>query len=1161
MAETSLSGSLIRGYRIHEMIYRGTYATMYRATRQNLETEVSIKAIDIDAVNDPVFIKRFEREARLISRLKHPHITSLYDYWRDDYGAYIVMEFYAGGSLRTQLHKAPFSLEDTLRTLESCADALDYMHRNDVLHRDIKPDNILFDKQGNAYLGEFGIAKDLDDIESTLTAVGDVVGTAQYSSPEQLRAEKLSLQSDIFSLGVTLYEMLSGQHPFPNLSTAISALRILSDPLPKIASINDAMNDVIQKATAKNPSDRYASALEMAVAFREAVEGKASEPQIESLTPRELEVLQHLADGLNNAEIAEAMFIERPTVKWYLRQIYPKLGAENRAQAIVIAHQHDLIFRDIEPENDSKTTTAELLKTNLGRHNLPAETGEFVGRKDELLEIAEILDEPKNRLLTILAPGGMGKTSLAIEAARQQFDNFRDGVYFVELSALENPQQLSSAIADVLQFQFQKGTELLEQLLSYLQYKNLLLVLDSFEHLLAGSPIVSQILAKSPEIKIIVTSRERLNLRSEMVFSIFGLGSPKTQEKLEEQEAPNLLIQELRRSQPDFELNEETAPYIWRICKLVEGMPLALILASAWGDMLTVGEIANEIEKSLDFLSVEMPDIPQRHWDMRVVLKSTWERLSETERDAFMKMSIFYRGCSREAAEKVTGANLRTLMSLVNKSLLRRDKDTGRFSIHELLRQYAEEQLKESGQLSTVRDAHVDYYAEEMHKKENSLKGQEQIEALDDIEGDFENVRAAWLWAIDAVNEVALDAMCESLYLFSTVRNRLEEAQDLFEATEKIASQISQRIRGRLLTRSISHAELETSKEKLETALEIARQNDDKHELAIVLRFLADILPSMGEADNALKLAEESLQLSEAIGGIWEQASSKLQISFIYQTWLDLPEQAYRFKRESYELFKQIAYPSGIAITLNSMAISELYYGDVALAQSYLQDSLSWWRKIGQAHEWANTLSNLSRIAIYHGHFDKAEDYVREAYQIAIESGYRAAIILALASRSILLVMQEKFQDALEISNEMDALRQDSDNPHQFWYVDTNQGIALCGLERYKEAAFYIDRALAHGFELAQPQWIAWMLLGKSIIFAFQGQRERALEIYALNLTLPEVRFWHNKHPLALRLQAQLQAHFNEADYQTIWERGQAEADNWREMVQTIIDEIKIEQK
>lgn len=1157
MAELTLSGSLIRGYRLHEMIGQGIYASIYRATRENLETDVAIKAIHMDTALEPIFIKRFEREARLISRLKHPHITPLHDYWRDEYGAYIVMEFYAGGNLRKQLKHAPFTIEETLRAIEACADALDYMHRNDVIHRDIKPDNIFFDKQGNAYLGDLGIAKPLDDVEGALTGAGDVLGTPNYSSPEQMKGDTISPQSDVFSLGVTLYEMLARAHPFPNISPAIAALRMLSEPIPHIDSVNDEINAVIQKATAKQASDRYASALEMALALREAVKGKtATAPTIEDLTPRELEVLQHLADGLNNNEIAEAMFIERPTVRWYLRQIYPKLGAESRGQAIVIAHQHGLIFRELEyEEKEEKLGTSELLKTHLKRHNLPAETGEFVGRNEDFIQIAEVLEDPKTRLLTILAPGGMGKTSFAIEVARRQFDNYRDGVYLIELARIDDAQQIPSAIAEALDFQFQRGDSL-DQLLSYLQHKNLLLLMDNFEHLLDGGALISHILTKAPEVNVMVTSRERLNLRSEMIFSLLGLEYPATIEEIEEYESSALFIQEMRRTQPDFELNEESSPYILRICKLVEGMPLALILASAWGEMLSVEEIAREIQKSLDFLAVDMPDMPQRHWDMRVVLHSTWERLSQAEQDAFMKMCVFYGGCSREAAEKITDAKLRTLMSLVNKSLIRRNTDNGRFTIHQLLRQYAEEQLETSGEFVTIRTAHMNYFAQTMQECEAHLKDHRQIEALDDIERDYENVRAAWLWAIENEDEQALNAMCGSLDIFSEARNRVEEAHVLFEVSHKLQGRISERVWGRLLTHHRDTLDMEKRQAWLETALGIARQHDDQIELATTLRYLARALSSMGEVDKALHLAQESLELSEATGDIWGQASTKHLIAFIYQAHLDLPEQGYQFEKEAYGLFDQLGHPAGLAITLNNMGVFELYYRDVTLAQTYLQAALDWWRKIGQAHTWADTLSNLSRIETYQGRFEQAEAYVGEAYRIAVESGSRAAILMGLASRCNLLVMKEDFQQALEITREMVALRQEDDNPNPFWYVDTNQGIALCGLERYTEASSRIDRALLNGFGLGQAQWIARILLGKSLILASQGQHQRALELFALNITLPEVKFWYDKHPLAIRLQNQLQSHFDEADYQAIWEQGQAQADNWRDIVQALVDEI-----
>lgn len=269
----NLVGQRIKSYELREMIGAGGFGAVYRAFQPLVGREVAIKIILPIYANQPDFIRRFEVEAQVIARLEHPYIIPLYDYWRDADGAFLVMRFLKGGSMRAALKNGPFTLEQTSKILDQIAGALAVAHRQGVIHRDIKPDNILLDTDGNAYLTDFGIAKDLGStsVENTMEA-DMVVGSPAYLSPEQVKSEPVIPQSDLYSLGVVLYEMLTGEHPFAGLPITQLFIKHLQEPLPHLpSSFPEGLDDVIQRATAKDPEERYSDAPTLAAAFRQVV--------------------------------------------------------------------------------------------------------------------------------------------------------------------------------------------------------------------------------------------------------------------------------------------------------------------------------------------------------------------------------------------------------------------------------------------------------------------------------------------------------------------------------------------------------------------------------------------------------------------------------------------------------------------------------------------------------------------------------------------------------------------------------------------------------------------------------------------------------------------------------------------------------------------------
>ena len=347
--------------------------------------------------------------------------------------------------------------------------------------------------------------------------------------------------------------------------------------------------------------------------------------------------------------------------------------------------------------------------------NFPASLSPMIGRDEELAEIVNLLSTPACRLLTLLGPGGIGKTRLALETAQRMAENptFPNGVYYVALQPLSAPDFMLSTIADSLDFQFYSGVEPQQQVLDYLREKALLLVLDNVEHLLQSVGLLVEILRTAPGVRILATSRERLNLREEWVLELDGLAVPAEAkvEDLEAYSAVRLFLEQAQRVSVGFTTTDEQLSAIARICRLVEGMPLALELAASWVRAMSCKQIATEIEHSLDILETTARNVEPRHRTMRAALDQSWHLLNDAEREVFGKLAVFQGSFSREAAEQIAGATLRILSALVDKSMLRLDSQ-GRYDLHELLHQYAGEKLAETPEeYDAAQERHCTYYA------------------------------------------------------------------------------------------------------------------------------------------------------------------------------------------------------------------------------------------------------------------------------------------------------------------------------------------------------------------------------------------------------------------------------------------------------------------
>src|SRR5213080_206513 len=420
-----------------------------------------------------------------------------------------------------------------------------------------------------------------------------------------------------------------------------------------------------------------------------------------------------------------------------------------------------------------------LLKTvEAGMKNLPLPRTSFVGRASELEAVDRLLEDPGCRLLTLVGPGGAGKTRLALEAAARRVDRYPHGVHFVPLVSVSSPDFLAPALAESIQFAVDgahSGFSAQEQLLDYLSERSTLLVLDNFEHLVGGSGFLGEVIERAPQVELLTTSRERLNVQSEWVFDVDGLGLAENGNG--SASAVRLFVERAKQVAPGFAFDDTTE--VLRICRLVDGMPLGIELAASWVSVLSCTEIADEIEGNIDFLTTSMRDVPERHRSLRAVIDQSWRLLTEEQRSAFSRLSVFHGSFDRSAAAAVTGADVRLLSELVAKSLLRRP-DFGRFELHELLRQYAAEQLRSSpADEADAREGHARHYAAMLLERQAALMGPELVVARDELRGELDNLRAAVEWTVDEDTERSALPVLDAFYTFLFMHSWFDSAETL----------------------------------------------------------------------------------------------------------------------------------------------------------------------------------------------------------------------------------------------------------------------------------------------------------------------------------------------------------------------------------------------
>ena len=703
-------------------------------------------------------------------------------------------------------------------------------------------------------------------------------------------------------------------------------------------------------------------------------------------------------------------------------------------------------------KNDKVTAPAHVTLSQ--KHNLPAATTAFIGRGDELAQIERWLMQANGRLLTIIGPGGMGKTRLAQEAARQQIGEFADGVWYVSLVAFGDLNGLATAVAESIGLELSGKEALPDQLLNQLQPLEALLVLDNLEHLL-NDPLrnfLSQLCQTAPELRLITTSRERLRLQAEYLLELEGLpfpvvgdplsvsGAPSTDHRLPLTDnrslftdfpAVQLFANRVQQVRPEFNVGRwETA--VIELCQLAGGLPLALELAATWTRVLTVAEIVAEIERGLDALSTTLHDVPERHRSLRAVIETSWQMLAAEDQVLFRQLAVFRSGFTRSAAQQVANAHLPQLMSLVDRSFLRLDGDQ-RFRRHPLLLQFAQEQLAAHPDERAQTEAkHGRFFADFVQVQEALLKGEAAPQSLAEMSADLENIRAAWRWALQQDDAEWLSQMIGGVGRFFGDRSRFLEGMALFhDSLSQVAAWSETAVREQITARlqvELGYFLYQNGQyDEAEAILKEADSITQKHNMArvrlICLKSLGDVIHDRGNWAEARPYLQEALRLcDEAEGG-----DADLKI-----------------------------------VLLNTLGNVEVGVGNYDAARIYFEEGLV------LAHQLKNSL----RLAILHNN------------------------IAIIANR------EEKYKEAIE----QYQLAHDGfqANDHQWGIAATshNIGMVYASMEQYDEALAYIQDGYAVHEKIGHRRGMVGGLSVLGTIYRKQGQRKKARRYYNDSLQL-----------------------------------------------------------
>ncbi len=1027
MAGADRVGQQLGNYRLLRLLGRGGFAEVYLGEHVYLKSYAALKVLHTVLRDEEQ--AGFLKEAQTLVRLTHPHIVRLFDFAIQDGTPFLVMEYAPNETLR-QRHPAGsrLPLDAIIPYVQQVASALHYAHDQHLIHRDLKPENMLLNTRDEVLLSDFGLALLVPPSHpySTHEVARQVAGTSAYLAPEQLQGQPRPA-SDQYALGIVVYEWLCGTLPFFGTPIEIAAQHLSMPPRPLREFVPDlapAIEAVVLQALEKEPQKRFNDVQDFAAALKQVYQDNVMHPGIPDFSSQhESTPAQQPEDMLES--------IQQPQPLW----------------------------------------------------KMPAFFTSFIGREHEVAAIRGLLQSSEVRLLTLLGPGGIGKTRLSLQVATEMRNFFPDGVCFIPLAAISDPELVIPTIAKELDVREVGEQTTSERLKLALRDKNLLLVLDNFEQIAAAAPQIEELLVACLTLKLLVTSRGVLHVQGEQEFPVSSLALPNLAQLPEDESlvqfaAVALFVQRARAVLPSFRIDSTNARTIAEICVSLDGLPLAIELAAARTKLLPPRALLARLSQRLQVLTGGSRTLPERQQTLRSTCKWSYDLLDAREQRLFRRLAVFVRGWTLEAVEAVCYYDsdneqkfaLEEVASLLDKSLLHRvekDGEEARLLMLLTIREYGLECLAASGELEAARRAHGLYYLALAEEADKEREGSPQAVWLARLESGHENLRAALNWFLEGRDAESALRLSGALWWFWSLRGYSIEGLSWLNRALASSEGVPTWVRAKALRGAgmlaLNLDNYVSSEAMLKESLELHREIGDKHGMAAAIHslgliawwreeyadacalgeemlalsreitdkggmadallILSHIAFAQGEYARACAQAEESLTLFRNLDDTWGRAYASIQLARVVFAQGDMAR-ARLLVEECLAISRALGYKRGLAEAHSQSGLYALHLGDAVLARSLLEESLATFREVGDRRNEAKSLFHLAKVMAFQGDGMAAHAFYKESLTIARELNYKDLVASCLEGVAEVVLAQGQPARATSILGAAEGLRE-----------------------------------------------------------------------------------------------------------------------------------------
>ncbi len=771
---------------------------------------------------------------------------------------------------------------------------------------------------------------------------------------------------------------------------------------------------------------------------------------------------------------------------------------------------------------ESGEPKAHLISGIEGGHSpLPVTPTTFVGREREQSLLETWLAHRDRRLITVYGPGGVGKTRLVLEVAARQQPLWKDGIYFVPLSHAHSTSALDEILATTFHLNPQPGVDLPTYLLNYLRDRELLLILDSFEFLLGSDgraprpqnlKLVADILRRAPAVKILVTSRVRLGLQGEWELRLDGLAVPENVPSSAEDAAHfhslELFLHRARQAVPHFTLTDDNLPHVVRICRAVGGLPLGIELAAARVHHLPLAQMAQEIERSLDFLQSSQPDLPRRQHSLRATFEHSYALLPPHLQRVLRGLAVFQGGFTVEAACSVLDASVQDLMDLQGASLIH-PITPERFDIHPALQPYVDEIWRlHPHERERALNRHARHFLRSVASYASALYGASPQDALNLLELERDNIRHAWQWAVAQGQDDLLALALDGMVAFFEIRGPLAEGERLFrEAADHLGARhpLAGRLRAEAARFLDRQGEYTAAAEAASEALTLAHHAHDRRARAVAAYILGNALWHQGVWDEAEQHLLHALE--DARAGDMPMLEVEVLRALAGTAWR---QHDYARARAYLEraLSTHIEHPHMLSAVLHNLGVVAIEQGDYSRARQYYERSLALREQIGDRRGVGMLLTNLGNFYLYLGQYEEAKQYYRRSLSLLQEIGERWAECIVLGNLGLVhhyLGDQELAERYARYAVRLAQRIGDKPTEATMWMKLAH---ALAAQQRWQEAQDAYQRSFTLRQEVGQTTLAMESLAGLARVALHQGHVDTAVR--HVEVILEHVR----DHPL-----------------------------------------------